>query len=248
MYECHHGSHNSYARKVWEWDDGNGIPENSEITWPTSLQTSDVDQLDNSYPALTFLRSCLCGKPEAHGLGAYLLYRGAANVISSSRVCWYTPADSGGIPHHLFSGLFKDTTASQGIIGKAYDIGRTKLMDASGFWIIAYIYNLFGDPAIRQCGRPATEKEVVYKRPVFPQLSIYPNPASDKVTIHLQTFNRRKINLDIYNECGRLVKKCYEGYIESNSIRLVTGLSAGIYFFVMKAGAFSSVQKVVFCK
>lgn len=47
----------------------------------------------------------------------------------------------------------KDTTASNGIIGNAYDLGRNDHMDISGFWMNMYIFNLYGDPATRQFGR-----------------------------------------------------------------------------------------------
>lgn len=153
MYECHHGSNNMYARKVWGWDDGDGVPENNEIQWPTCLEKSDVHQLDNTYPATTFLRSCLCGKPEVNGLGAMLLYRGASAVVASSRVAWMSPSDSGGIPQHFYDRLLNNLFSSHGLMGKAHDLAKIEFMNNTGFWLPIYHYNLFGDPALRQLGR-----------------------------------------------------------------------------------------------
>jgi hypothetical protein len=153
MYECHHGNYNVYARKVWAWDDGDGVPESNEIQWPTSLYITDVTNLDNVHPATAFLRSCLCGKPEATSLGSQLLYRGASAVISSSRVSWLSGADRGGIPYHFYERLLKRKLSSGGLIGPAYDLARNDFMRASGFWLPAYHYNLFGDPATRQFGK-----------------------------------------------------------------------------------------------
>lgn len=159
MYECHHGNYNIYARKVWGWDDGDGIPENNEIQWPTSLHISDVYQLDNAYPATTYLRSCLCGKPEVNNLGAELLRRGSSAVICSSRIAWLSLTDMGGMPYHFFERLMKRSPSSEGVVGIAHDLSRIDFMEASGFWIPVYHYNLFGDPALRQFGRLITIKE-----------------------------------------------------------------------------------------
>jgi len=153
MYECHHGSNELYARKIWAWDDGDKVPEDKEIQWLTCLDKNDVYLLDNAYPATTFLRSCLCGNPEVTSLGAMLLYRGSSAVVSSSRVAWLSTADPGGMPLHLFERLFKDPASCKGLIGPAYDLARNDFMTLSGFWIIPYQYNLFGDPALRQFGK-----------------------------------------------------------------------------------------------
>jgi hypothetical protein len=152
MYETHHGSNVEYAAKVWFWDNGNGIPEAYEITWPTSLHVDDVPLLDNEYPATVILRSCLCGNPDVEGLGTRLLHNGASAVISSSRVAWMSGLDRGGIPYHFYYRLMQDTTSSHGLIGDACFMAKTDFMDSCGFWIPAYHYNLFGDPATRQFG------------------------------------------------------------------------------------------------
>ncbi len=152
MYECHHGSNVEYAGKVWYWDNGNGIPEAYEMSWPTSLHVDDVNLLDNQYPATAILRSCLCGNPDVEGLGTKLLRNGASAVISSSRVAWMSGSDRGGIPYHFYYRLMQDTTVSHGLIGDACFMAKTDFMDSCGFWIPAYHYNLFGDPATRQFG------------------------------------------------------------------------------------------------
>jgi hypothetical protein len=153
MYECHHGNDTMYARKVWAWDDGDSIAENNEFQWPTCLQNSDVYQLDNAFPATTYLRSCLCGKPEVASLGAMLLYRGSSAVVCSSRIAWLAFADPGGMPFHFLERLMKRPRSCDGLVGAAHDLSRCDFMKIAGFWIIPYHYNLFGDPALRQFGR-----------------------------------------------------------------------------------------------
>ncbi len=244
MYECHHGNNYLYARKVWAWDDGDNIPENNEIQWPASLYSSDVSLLDNDHPATTVLRSCLCGNPDVNGLGAQLLHHGSSAVISSSRICWMTFADPGGIPYHFFDRLVKDTTSSHGMIGVAYDIARNEFMDASGFWLPAYHYNLFGDPALCQFGRITGIEEVV-KKTEMPYFTIYPNPASGLVTIQLHASHERKIEIDVYDESGRFVHSLYNGYVKENSKTINAKLPTGIYFFRFNDGTVTDFRKIV---
>ncbi len=229
MYECHHGHNYLYARKIWAYDDGDSVPEAFEMQWPTSLNISDVSQLDNDHPATTILRSCLCGNPDVYGLAAELLRHGSSAVISSSRVCWMTHADAGGIPYHFLERLVQDTTASHGIIGKSYDIARNDFMDATGFWLPAYHYNLFGDPASRQFGRPTSVEEAEQKI-ISPTLSVYPNPARERVVIMLRSPHEQKVELDVFDESGRFVKSLYDGNMEEAKKTVYTRLPAGVYF------------------
>lgn len=246
MYECHHGASGQYARKLWAWDDGDGVPENHEIQWPSSLVATDVYQLDNNYPATSFLRSCLCGKPEVTGLGAMLLYRGSSSVISSSRVAWMSGADPGGIPYHFFDRLMKDTTSSNGIIGNAYDMARTDFMNTAMFWLPAYHYNLFGDPALRQFGRLVSIQEVDQKTKVC-SFAVYPNPTSGQVTICLSSAQKRRIKIDIYDGTGRFINQFYAGYLEgTNAVNI--DLPTGIYFIKLTDGTLTEFKKVVIIK
>lgn len=247
MYECHHGSYDCYARKIWAWDDGDSIPENNEMSWPLSLHRNDVFLLDNDHPATTFLRSCLCGKPEVYCLGGHLLYRGSSAVISSSRIAWLSLADMDGIPYHFFKRLMQDTTLSSGIIGNAYDIARNDFMGISGFWIIIYHYNLFGDPALRQFGR-AIGTEELKEKTIVASFGIFPNPNSGQLTINLSCTQKRKIRLDAYDVSGRFVESLYTGYVEGGSKNLNTKLPAGVYFFRLVNGNLTTFEKVIIIK
>lgn len=243
MYECHHGNVTLYARKLWAWDDGDSIPENSEITWPTSLYYTDVYQLDNDHPATCFLRSCLCGKPEETGLGAMLLYRGGSDVISSSRVSWASSADRDGIPYHFYNRLLQDTTTSNGIIGTAYDLARNDFMDNTGFWLPAYHYNLFGDPALRQLGHFVSVEENTAQKP-SPLFAVFPNPSHGVVAIQLQTPRSNTIEFDIYDVSGRLIKKMQTNELGEH-VSLDIALPAGIYFLKCTDGDVDYQSKLV---
>ena len=247
MYECHHGSYDCYARKIWAWDDGDSIPENNEMSWPLSLHRNDVFLLDNDHPATTFLRSCLCGKPEVYCLGGHLLHHGSSAVISSSRIAWLSLVDIGGIPYHFFERLMQDTTLSHGIIGNAYDIARNDFMNISGFWIIVYHYNLFGDPALRQFGR-AIGIEESKEKTIAMSFRIFPNPNSGQLTINLSCPQKSKIRLDAYDVSGRFVESLCTGYVEGGSKKLNTKLPAGVYFFRLVNGDLTTFEKVIIIK
>jgi hypothetical protein len=245
MYECHHGNVPLYARKLWAWDDGDGIPESPEITWPTSLYITDVHQLDNVHPATCFLRSCLCGKPEETGLGAMLLYRGGSAVISSSRISWASSADIGGIPHHFYDRLLQDTLASHGIIGIAYDMARNDFMGNSSFWIPAYHYNLFGDPALRQFGQLVSIEESKSGIPAS-TFSIFPNPSRGVIALNFPiSSGEQPVQVNFYDVSGRAAK-CLQvdATHPENTIQTIR-LPAGVYFVTCHDGAIEYRQKIV---
>ena len=229
MYECHHGSVQFYARKLWAWDDGDSIPETAEITWPTSLHTADVSQLDNIHPATCYLRSCLCGKPEETGLGAMLLYRGGASVISSSRICWTSSADPGGMPYHFFDRLLRDTTASRGIIGNAYDGAKIDYMGSTGFWLPVYHDNLFGDPALRQFGQLVGVEGEGQEIAACP-LDVFPNPSRGRIAVNLAAAPGTPAWLEIFDVAGRVIGRRAIRVQTADDLPVALELPAGVYF------------------
>lgn len=229
MYECHHGNVPVYARKLWAWDDGDSVPETPEITWPTSFYITNVYSLDNDHPSTCFLRSCLCGKPEETSLGAMLLYRGGSSVISSSRISWSSSADPGGVPYHFYDRLLQDTLISGGIIGTAYDIARNDFMGNTGFWLPAYHYNLFGDPALRQFGQCVNIEENKISAPAF-AFSVFPNPSRGIITLNMHSPQEHPVELDLYDVAGRLVKNFRVESSGGQSVSLGISLPSGVYF------------------
>jgi len=62
-----HGWVSSAARKVWSWDDEDGVPENPEISWPSFI--SIWSNLDDDHPCIFFPMSCVIGYPEPNAWG-----------------------------------------------------------------------------------------------------------------------------------------------------------------------------------
>jgi hypothetical protein len=143
-------------------------------------------------------------------------------------VSWASSADRDGIPYHFYNRLLQDTTTINGIIGTAYDIARVDFMDNTGFWLPAYHYNLFGDPALRQLGQLVNVEENTMQRP-SPLFTVFPNPSDGVITIRMQSPQSSEIELDVYDISGRLVKRIQSAET-GESVSLSIELPAGMYF------------------
>lgn len=157
--EFNHGSEIAYVRKVWSTDDGDGVPEDAELTWPMAMYTGDAASLDDNKPAVGYLNSCLNGYPEYIGnLGATLLYQGCISVCSATRVSWTGSED---MMYYFFRRLLQDTSFSRGQIGTAFDLARRNYVSAHGVssvqaWTNILAFNIYGDPSLHHLGYDST--------------------------------------------------------------------------------------------
>jgi hypothetical protein len=77
-------------------------------------------------------------------------------------------------------------------------------------------------------------------------LQVFPNPASDLLTVSLDNSSGENVSLSLQNLMGQTVKEFNLGNHTSIKSALdVTGLSKGIYLLNVKAGNSSSLKKVV---
>jgi hypothetical protein len=84
----------------------------------------------------------------------------------------------------------------------------------------------------------------------------YPNPIRDKTSIHYQLKNQGKVTIKVYNTLGQAVSTLVEeelpaGYHKVNwDGRNEQGrkVSAGVYFYQIKAGEFSGIKKMAVVK
>ena len=152
-----HGWSNRVARKIWSWDDGDGVPESNEMSWPDFISiTSD---LDDDYPSIVFAVSCLVGYPEPNAwgnLGIDLLtepsFGASVGVVSGTRVVWVS---KGGGEQHCYEFnryLINGPTGPEKIGDALYDsefyINQTYTWEHySEYWNM-FCYNLYGDPAL----------------------------------------------------------------------------------------------------
>ncbi|MCK5112516.1 MAG: hypothetical protein KAQ84_03135, partial [Thermoplasmatales archaeon] len=152
-----HGLYTSASQKVWSSDDGDGVPEAAEMTWPIMIQNTDPASSWNQKPPIVFAASCYVAHPEtSNNLGASLLIQGASAFVGATRISWgsmgWTQPSHGG--HGTISYDFVDRIANGG-----QDCG-TALYNAklyvynnypwNGWWDNAnmYDFNLYGDPSM----------------------------------------------------------------------------------------------------
>ncbi|MFX1297243.1 MAG: C25 family cysteine peptidase [Promethearchaeota archaeon] len=159
-----HGSSTGAFRMYWSSDDGDGVPESSEMTWTTFLNSNDMPQLDNDQPAFFYQSSCTNGEPEnSNNLGYALLKRGAAvSTVSASRVSWYlignwnytqwwdAYADNTGIGYYYMENLLKNNMSAGEALYTAKSSGGSGLY--SGSWMNKMDFNLYGDPQLNYWG------------------------------------------------------------------------------------------------
>ncbi|UCB52836.1 MAG: hypothetical protein JSV10_01730 [Candidatus Zixiibacteriota bacterium] len=156
-----HGWSNRVARKVWAWDDGDGVPEGGEMSWPDMINTTS--NLDDDYPSIVYAVSCLVGYPEPNAwgnMGIDLLtkpsYGASVGVLSGTRVVWVSKGD-GELLCYEFNRFLIDGPSGAERVGDA-------LYDSELFFIQNYTwnhfaeywnlfgYNLYGDPSLVQEG------------------------------------------------------------------------------------------------
>ena len=158
-----HGNESDVYRKIWSWDDGDGIPESSELSSSLAFfNIYDCLSLNNARPSFIFQAACLNGYPENSDNLAYaLLKNGAIGTSSATRVSWYMEgwdgpylscADDNSIAYYFFKRLIVDKDPA----GKALFLTHASMGDDWGdaSWQNKMDYVLYGDPATSIYGQP----------------------------------------------------------------------------------------------
>ena len=155
-----HGWTNRVARKVWSEDDGNGVPEGHEISWPDFININS--NLDDDFPSIVTAESCYVGCPEpASGgnLGIDLLTdpsMGASiGVIASSRspygsLDWpNNPGGSDSIIYEFNRFMINDSKkVGEALYDSKYFCNFYYGWDHYAEYIDMFAFNLFGEPSL----------------------------------------------------------------------------------------------------
>jgi len=154
--------------------------------------------------------------------------------------------------------------------GGTGDILRTKLKDTGvqdytasvGYWINGFTATTEGEyvclnPIASLIGIEEDEhSEHEVNRLVF-ALDVSPNPTINSPRISYSIAKQCKVNLNVYDVTGRLVKTLLNNKTQTpNVYRLIwqtddkqgRQLSAGVYFIKFNAGEFQSTQKILLLK
>ena len=156
-----HGLPDSVWGVIWDWDDGDGVPESEEMDWYTFLTIESV--LNDEYPSIVFALSCMVGYPEENSygnIGIDLLtnpfYGAAVGVVSSYRYSWVSRSSGENLlyefNHYMIDGPF----GSEPIGDALFDAKLSFINDYyddfySQYWNL-FSFNLYGDPSLRREG------------------------------------------------------------------------------------------------
>jgi len=192
-----HGNYPFVTRKVWISDDGDGVPETSEMNWPPLLQSSDVVADTDTF---TYQCSCLNGQPEhSDNLQYALLKQGAICTVSASRVSWYAMGtwsnwnyvDNTGIGYAYIFHLINNSESA----GKALYDGKNSLNNPWGWqgWQNLFDFNIYGDPSL------ALETPTIVD-PKISNIIINPDPcySDPSVECTAESTNSTIINAECY--------------------------------------------------
>lgn len=153
-----HGWTDCIARKVWDWDDGDGIPEGNEISWPGMLSTTS--NLDDDYPSVVTSASCLVGCPEPSAwdrLGIKMLtlqdWGPAVGVIASARspygTAYWPPGGSESIIYEFNDLMINGhEKVGQAFYDSKFYCNTNYGWDHYAEYINMYTFNLWGDPSL----------------------------------------------------------------------------------------------------
>jgi len=165
-----HGSSTGVGRIIWDWDDGDGIPENAGNEIIGKPQIDIYSQLGDDYPSIVFAVSCLVGYPEPTGygnLGIDMLVKesfGAAVAICSATrpaaiSVNFTQTHSGAealcyeFNHYMIDGPEGPEPMGVALYESKYFVHHTFGWDDWYYeYKNLYNYNLYGDPSMRREG------------------------------------------------------------------------------------------------
>jgi hypothetical protein len=158
-----HGGPHGVGRSIWNWDDGDGVPESHEIYSPYLISVSS--SLQDDYPSIVTAVSCLVGYPEPTlygNLGIDLLCRNffgaAAGVFSATRpaaVSGEWPTDPGGAESFAYEFnrfMISGPDGSERLGDAVYDGKFYSYYNYGWDHVYEHMnlfnYNLYGDPAM----------------------------------------------------------------------------------------------------
>jgi hypothetical protein len=253
--EFNHGSLARFARCVWYDDNGDNNPQDGELDWPPGLFSSDAPDLNQSYPNVAFLMSCLNGKPEPNPcLAQALLNHGSVGVIAHTRVSWSSfwqdPGDSGmeDLFYYDLEAYLKDENTHDYVIGDAISASRVKCYNEAPWefnCLNIYGHVLYGDPALRHMGRegiiPGVEEIIPRNTPAALGID-----ADYNIRFSLPAAG--KVQLEVWDVAGRRVETLLDGNANAGAQTIkwnTAELPCGSYFVTLRTGNITRSAKAV---
>ncbi len=78
--------------------------------------------------------------------------------------------------------------------------------------------------------------------------SLYPNPTTGRVTVHLQSPTIRPVDIAVYDATGRFIDTIYSGIIVHGTEEFTCRLPTGVYFVTLRDTNTTYIKKLVVIK
>lgn len=183
-----HGWETGSIRRVWEYDDGDEIPENneSEITSYDYINVKNISILRNGKPSIDFSISCGNAYPEnVNCLGDALIKNISVAFIGAPRINYIGAGSnvsenwsgSAAICEHFFRFLIDENQTC----GEAIYNSKKYCYD-EGIWmslVNIYGFNLYGDPSLK------IQYKTIEDNP--PNIPSNPSPSNGASNISINT-------------------------------------------------------------
>jgi hypothetical protein len=268
-----HGWSDGAYRTVWEWDDGDGVPEqsNGEMVSYQFIHIS-TSNLDDDYPSIVFAISCNVGYPEPNPYGRCgvdLLTKpdwgASAGIVSSSRPAsvsgdWKT---NGGGTEQICYDFNRQMIAEDKRVGDAlydgkYDAHTNYGWDHLYEYMNLYNFNLYGDPALVVAGATAGITDSAREEAGGEGLTVrlspgHPNPFRGATALRMTLSRSAHLRVTVHDVLGREVTTLADCEYPAGESAITwdgTGhrgetLGSGIYFVAVDTGANRVTRKIV---
>lgn len=152
-----HGNWYGSYRRIWSWDDGDGVPESSgdsaEFHSTAFISTDHVPLLDDNYPSIIFGSSCSNGVPEEDNIGKNLLKNGSVGIVVATRVAfgaWGWNDENDGGCNSLDYWFYHYLVNNSEKVGDALMSAKLHYLDYFGNTDLQNVYEftLYGEPGL----------------------------------------------------------------------------------------------------
>jgi hypothetical protein len=267
-----HGWSDGAYRTIWSWDDGDGVPEQSNGEMQSHRFIGiGASNMDDDHPSIVFAVSCNVGYPDPNpygNLGIDLLtlpgWGSSAGIASSSRpaaVAGDWKATGGGTEQICYE--FNRYMISLGAkVGDALYDGKFYATTNYGWesvyeYMDLYNYNLYGDPALQVEGATAGVAWDVSDGGAGVRMeACKPNPFASTTGIRFALPAEGHVRVTVHDVRGKQVATIDEGTFGAGEHSLTWNgadesggrVAPGLYFVAVRTASESAVRKVIMLK